>query len=480
MWKPRPILHKWTPDQQRVASCFPRHKRVCVPAANGVGKTFLAADLVASFILDMVAAAVIITAPTNRQVSELLWPHVTQRLLSLNLADETWQIPTKPKWTGGDKDRLIGFATNTPQRMQGFHAQNLLVVMDEASGMPQSLVEALQGIAVAEQNYILAIGNPNLAEGAFYEMTKMPSWHTETISALTHPNILARAEVIPGATTWASLIDRVRDWCKEVDSPTEETFQIEISDLELQLGSCAERKPRNFLPNDAFRIRYLGRFPSAVAWSLIDRGYINQAQDATIPGDRPKVAALDVARTGGDRTIYGLRQGDTVTSMRILQPQELMKQAEEMAQILRRDQPEKITIDAAGLGIGLIDRLREICDICPIIAFNGSGEPISPSDQKKYFNRRASAYGRLAIAFENRRISIPKDNELADELQAVRFRYNDKGQMQMEDKQKIKATLGRSPDAADMISLLWESGTDFAFAGSGSAEPFQRQEPDQW
>ena len=70
----------WTPDQVRVASRLPHCRRLCVPAANGVGKTHLAADLVVSFLADMPEALVIITAPTNRQVCDLLWPHISDRL----------------------------------------------------------------------------------------------------------------------------------------------------------------------------------------------------------------------------------------------------------------------------------------------------------------------------------------------------------------------------------------------------------------
>jgi hypothetical protein len=450
---------------------------VAVPAANGVGKTYLAADLVASFIADMPAARIILTAPTNRQVSELLWPHVTERLLKLGLANIDWIIPTKPKWSGGDGDKLIGFATNTPMRMQGFHAGNELIIGDEASGMTSAITEALEGIAIAENNYILLIGNPNLAEGAFYTACKQPSYHTEAISSLTHPNILARAEVIPGATTWESLVARVRDWCKEVATATDETFSIEVADSELQSGPSEERRPRNFLPNDAFRIRYLGRFPSSTQWSLIMRNQIDAAMTRDLPGARPKLAALDVARTGGDSTVYGLRIGDTLAREQIVQPSDLMSQAEEIAQILRKDQPEMITIDAAGLGIGLIDRLIEISTTCPIVAFVGSGEPSSPSDRKKYLNRRAACYGRLATAFETERISLPHDTELADELAAVKYRFTGEGQMQMEDKEKIKSVLGRSPDRADMLSLLWETGTDFGFV---RYTPPARQEAEKW
>jgi hypothetical protein len=478
MWKPRHILQNWTPDQERVARCFPSMRRVCVPAANGVGKTYLAADLVASFLADHPAASVIITAPTNRQVCELLWPHIADRLRGLGLAQEDWKMPSRPKWSGEDGDRLIGFATNTPQRMQGFHAEHLLIVLDEASGMPTSLVHALEGIAVGEQNYILAIGNPNEAQGAFFDMTRAPSWHTEVISALTHPNIVSQREVIPGATTWISMVDRIRDWCQIYDQPTNDTIEIALSDAELQVGVSTERVVRHVAPNDAFRVRYLGRFPSAVQWTLIERRYISQAQQASIPGEKPRIAALDVARTGGDRTIYVLRQGDTVTRVVVVPATDFTKQAEFVQGLLDEDQPERITVDAAGMGCGMVEILMKLASV-QIISFLGAETPIAPSQQKRYYNRRTAAYGNLAEAFAENRIAIPSDEELADELAAMRFRYTEEQKMQMLRKEDIKKTLGRSPDKADAISLCWEYGTDYA-SGAAVAQTVQMPEVIRW
>ena len=76
------------------------------------------------------------------------------------------------------------------------------------------------------------------------------------------------------------------------------------------------------------------------------------------------------------------------------------------------------------------------------------------------------------------RSSIPQDSELADELVAIRYRHTPDGKIQIEDKERIKMKLGRSPDAADMLSLLWERGTDF---GLIQAQPTTtRPEPEQW
>src|SRR5258708_24456396 len=78
-WRPRPLLGAWTDDQRRIAEHFPSARRVCVTAANGVGKTHLAADLAVSFLLDLPAAQLITTPPTQRQVENLLWPQPYQR-----------------------------------------------------------------------------------------------------------------------------------------------------------------------------------------------------------------------------------------------------------------------------------------------------------------------------------------------------------------------------------------------------------------
>jgi hypothetical protein len=89
------------------------------------------------------------------------------------------------------------------------------------------------------------------------------------------------------------------------------------------------------------------------------------------------------------------------------------------------------------------------------------------------------AYANLQQAFEYNRISIPAEKELVEELSAVRFRFTDKGQMQMLKKDDIKRIIGRSPDYADALSLLWESGTYFVGdACVAAVRPAMRE--DRW
>lgn len=469
MWKPRPLMGAWTPDQARIAAHFrspptpnAQHpiplpaRRVCVCAANGVGKTHLAADLAVSFLLDLAHSIVLTTAPTQRQVEELLWPQIRARLKR----DGLWKPGHRqPEWEGPQGQRAIGFATNRAERLQGFHADQMLIIIDEASGMTAELLEAAEAIAVGEENYIFAIGNPNEPFGPFYELTRRPSYVQEHMSALNHPNILQRREVIPGATTWASLLDRLRDWCREVVEPIEgETFSLEVSEEELPAiggGPTPSERMRHFLPNDAFRVRYLGLFPRAAAESLLSMEMLTEATRRNAYSGGRVVAALDVARTGGDRTIYALRRGETVVRVEVVPAAPLTEQAEQVHRLLRRDNPAHITIDAAGLGIGLIDYLRRLT-LIPVREFHGSEPPLSPLAVRRYANRRAHAYANLASALQKRRVSLPNDPALLEELAAITFRHTPDGALLITPKEQIKAKTGRSPDLADAVSMLFE------------------------
>jgi hypothetical protein len=508
MWQPRALLGAWTPDQTRVAAHFPAAHRVCVCAANGVGKTYLAADIAVSFLLDHPSALVLFTAPTQRQVEQLLWPEIVRRLKDQKLMPPDEPLG-KPEWNreGGS---LFGFATNQPERMQGFHARDLLIVVDETSGMTAELLEAMEAVALGANNYIFAIGNPNEPFSPFYNLTLTPSWRHETLSALTHPNILEKREVVPGATDWYTLLQRVKDWCRPTETPAPDSFSLELTKEEIAyLDNDEQTEPprrntavpvknisvetvrldkrqqrrwnrknnrapntrqhpapqyltpdtelRHFQPNDSFRVRYLGRFPSAGSDNLFTPEGIEKCMSRAILGGGRKFAALDVAREGGDSTVYALREGDAVTVLQEIQPGDFIAQADAICRLIRRDCPESLIIDCAGIGAGLKDILFARGGLCPIHEFQPASNNFAPQEKQRFLNRRAKAYGNLADAMRCNAISLPEDPELRADLAAIRYRHTEEQQLQILNKESIKSRTGRSPDRADAIAMLWES-----------------------
>ncbi|CAK0748806.1 putative Terminase B [Azospirillaceae bacterium] len=435
-WRVHSWRGSWSPDQARVAAHLPEQHRIAVAAANGVGKSHLAADIAASFAYHHENSQILLIAPTNRQVRDVLWPQVWT---ALRAAGQTPDIerPASPR-IATEKLDLTGFATDRPERLQGYHAENLLVLLDEASGLKIDLLNALEGIAVGDNNYIFAIGNPNTTASTLHEIMTRESWIHERISALTHPNITNKATVIPGATTYKALKDRIRDWCKPAEIQTDETFEFEKQLYE---------------PNDEFRIRYLGLFPLSSSEYLIAESNVRKC---VIDSEfEPEFVTIDVARTGGDKTIIAFCNGCTIHKITELNATDLMTQAQNIAQLIERHNIKRVLIDAAGLGIGIVDRLRQITPT-PIEQFLGADEPRTPSEQKRYTNRRASSYGKLATMIERGQIQLPPDETLIQDIAHQQYRYTKSGLIEMMPKRQIISELGRSPDRSDAVAMAAE------------------------
>ncbi len=266
----------WWSAQEAIARDLVRNRRVAVKSANAVGKTYLAADLALWFLYTHQPSIVITFAPTDRQVRLLLWQEIRKRHTQANSVPSSssssscsavrrrssvvgrrgfTQYPTpntQHRLPGNlltqrlmvkDGWYAVGYATDQAVNFQGFHCQNLLIIFDEASGIPESIWEAAEGVAVGENNKILALGNPLQAEGQFYRCFARPGlrdsdfatieanpkskiqnpkstsgWSTHTISAIDHPNIIEEREVIPGCVTIPHLEDRIAEWCEKIES----------------------------------------------------------------------------------------------------------------------------------------------------------------------------------------------------------------------------------------------------------------------
>ena len=101
-----------------------------------------------------------------------------------------------------------------------------------------------------------------------------------------------------------------------------------------------------------------------------------------------------------------------------------------------------IVVDVCGLGKGAYDRLRQLR--YSVRDYNGGH---FATKRTEYVNRRAGSFWELARRFEEGRIAIPSDPELFAD-----------GRIQLERKQDLKNRLGRSPDKADALSMIFFVG----------------------
>jgi len=458
---------RWWSAQEEVAAALVRSRRVIVRSGHGLGKTYLAADLALWFLYTNHPAIVLTTAPTARQVEQVLWAEIHRRFQGAKHRLPGRLLQTRLDLGGGSF--ALGFSTESRARgvkLQGFHGPNILIILDEASGIPDDIWTAAEGIAVAPNNRILAIGNPLTSTGRFYELFRSNrGWNKRTISALAHPNVTGRGKQITGGITATYIEEKLTDWCQEVESSagvgeygsmgavTPHTPTLPYSHTPDQFTW----KGKTYELTDLFRTRVLGEFPRAEDSSLIPLAWIEAARDRTLPATGPRCLAADVARFGDDWTIIGLRHGPVLLNLWATKGADTTAVAGMIERLAYDEHPSSIAVDSIGIGAGVVDNLvqSQIEGLRPI---NVSSAALNT---ELFANLRAELYWNLRERFRTGDIVLKDDPLLAEELAAIRYRFNPGGRIQIESKDEMKRRLGRSPDRADMLALLFDSSGEW-------------------
>jgi len=171
-------------------------KRTAVRSCNGSGKTHVAAVAVIWWLMahEHKSALAITTAPTQRQVTNLLWREIRSIYFK-----NTALFPPSTKLTRTSLELspnhyAMGLSTDSPERFQGFHEENILFVVDEASGVHEDVFEAIEGSMTSRRARLLLIGNPTSVSGTFYKAFHQNRTQYEKIhiSAFDTPNLRTR------------------------------------------------------------------------------------------------------------------------------------------------------------------------------------------------------------------------------------------------------------------------------------------------
>ena len=255
---------------------------MAVKSGNGLGKDFTAAVAVLWYVHAHDPAIVLSTAPTFRQVRHVLWRQIHR--LYRNAADTLGGRMLDTRWEVAEDRYAMGLSASDADQFQGFHCENMFVVVDEAEGVAEPIYEAVEAVMTSAHPTLLLIGNPTTTSGGFHRAfhRERGIYETITMSALESPNVVANRIEIPGLTTPAWVEERRAMWGEN---------------------------------SEMFRARVMGEFPDRGEDNLIA---ISDIDDATYPlgevpaatgGYEPVVLGVDVARFGVDRTVIMVRRG---------------------------------------------------------------------------------------------------------------------------------------------------------------------------
>lgn len=412
------------------------HRRTAVRSGHGVGKSWTAA-LVACWWLDTHPpgeAFVVSTAPTFSQVRAILWRYIRKHHRAAGLPGRVNQT----EWLIDDE--LVGYgrkpADHDESGFQGIHARWVLVVIDEACGVPEQLWVAADALATGPDCRILAIGNPDNPASHFRRVsTPGLGWHQIRISAFDSPNLTG--EQVPAEMAKALV---GRDWVEE--------------------------KARDWgVDNPLYRSKVLGEFSEDSEWQVVrgsDVAACRIGRDEPHPAEQLLPVELGVDVGGGsDETVIRERRG-------MVAGREWRKHTdrpEEIAPLvkmaIRESGATKVKIDSIGVGFGVIGELRNDPTLrgVQIVGVN-VGEKASRPD--RFANLRAEIWWEVGRMLSERRGWDLSSMENADatvaQLLEPQWDTDPTGRIRVEKKEEVIKRLGRSPDNADALLLAFYAG----------------------
>lgn len=422
--------------QKEVLNDLATNSKVSVRSGQGVGKTALEAGAILWFLTCRPYAKIIATAPTMKQLYDVLWAEVAKWLNDSLIKDLLKWTKTKV-YMVGDSERWFATARTAtkPENMQGFHEDHMLIVVDEASGVSDAIMEAILGTLSGYDNKLLMCGNPNNIEGVFYD-----SHNSDRDKYKTHK---------------VSSYDSKRT--------NKENIQMLID----KYGEGS----------DVVRVRIYGDFPKAALDSFISMEVVELAtttklNDAAVNSARIAHIGVDVARFGDDSTVVFPMIANKSLPYAKYNKQDTMKTTGyvvKMAKKLLSDYPNlkkvMIKVDDTGVGGGVTDRLKELVtdnklpfEIIPVN--NGEG-----SKDDFYDNLGAQVWGNLKDLLEENMtnnlngklpvIELPNQAQLIKELSTRKFTMTSSGKIRLESKKEMKKRNVGSPDIADACTLAY-------------------------
>jgi phage terminase large subunit len=415
-------------------------RKMSVRSGHGTGKSTSASWAMLWYVLLRFPNKVVVTAPTSGQLFDALFAELKRWINELpkQLQPMLTVKSDRVELAAAPSEAFISARTSraeTPEALAGVHSENVLLVVDEASGVPEKVFEAAAGSMSGHSATTILLSNPTRSSGTFFEsQTRLAgSWWTRRWSCIDSPLV-------------------------------SEEF---VDEMRLRYGE----------DSSAFRIRVLGEFPLSDDNTIIPFHLVESAmhRDIEVTPDMRPVWAVDPARFGADRTAFCKRVGNVVTEIKSWQGLDLMQTVgrvmAEYEALPMSQRPSEIMVDSIGVGGGVVDRLRELG--APVRGVNVSE---APSLGQTYNNLRTELWFKTKAWLEDRSCKIPSNDDLVADLTGIRYSFTSSGKMQAESKDAMKKRGLKSPDLADALCLTMASDAITALSGRSSqwSQPIRR------
>lgn len=445
--------------QQEILRSVRDNQRTLVVSSHTVGKSWLSAHICAWWVDTHLPDEVffVTTAPTAPQVKTIIFRELPRVHAAAKLPGRLNQTEWYVQTAEGEKLVGIGRKPNDLNQaaFQGIHAPYVLLVMDEAYGISESLWVAGETLIHNDDCRWLAIGNPGSNKNSMFYKAHLPGsgWNVIKVTAFDTPNF------------------------------TGEPVPVIVRRSLVSVGWVEDKKVRWGEESPLYRAKVLAEFPDESSGGLISVDLIRNAQieqDPMIDDSRSSglafsdlVFGVDLG-AGTNRTVVIARAGVDKRTCFILyesRERDTMLAVGAIYSLIAQYRPRAVFVDPIGIG-RVIDRLQEVLNensdkTLLVGASFASWRPeipaSSPHAEKRYtytieakssFNGfKVAAFFALKDLFVEGGIALydPEDS-IASDLIELRYRIGSSGKVSMVPKKELVLSMdGESPDYGDAL-----------------------------
>lgn len=427
------------PYQLESLQALADHHRFALRGPRGLGKTTTAALAVLWFALTREYLErdwkILTTAGVLRHLTRALWPEIHKWAPRVRGGLYLPPVVDKQLLTASlqmGHGQAYGAVAKNPDLIEGAHADEILILIDEAKSVPEPIWDALEGALTGEEGqYALALSTPGQPAGRFYgiHQGKHTDWHARHV---TSDEAIAAGRI---SRKWFDA--RAKSW-----GATSALFKQQA------LGDFAADDENAIVPLSWVE----AAFERWHAW--------REAGRPEIEGRRSY--GVDVATAGADKTVIAQRWGRHITRFDFTASGSTMDTAGKVQAVIPEEhkQVRPVVVDVIGVGTGVADRLAELD--YPVQRYVGSASTTATdaSGEFGFNNVRSAAYWHLRELLSpdaEHPIMLPPRQELIADLTTPTWRLltGSPPKIALETKEDLVKRLGRSPDFGDAVAMAY-------------------------
>lgn len=406
--------------------CSPR---ISIVSGHGIGKSAISSMIILWFLFGRPDCQIACTSPGQEQLFDVLFKELKKwidRMPATISSMYIWErshirMKESPQtWFARAKTA----SKENTEALAGLHADWVLILVDEASGVDEAIYETMEGALTSGNTLVFLVGNGTRASGYFFDTHHKDSsrWQNYSFSS--------------------------------VDSPRVD--QKYVDDIIEKYG----------IDSVQYAIRVQGQFPKEDG--MDDSGYvplfhekqINVQYDFSTPlrFASNSVLGVDPAGDGDDKTSWVIRDN--------FKAKKLFEEAKSTAKSIAERtmtfieeyniSPRNVVVDAFGTGM---DVGKEIAIASKgqinVTTVNMGDRCELERDKDVYLNKRAMCFYEAKKWMQNGG-EIVENGNFKNELLGIRYKRNLAGLIQIMPKLDMKKKYGlKSPNDADAFSLTF-------------------------